>query len=80
MQTSVIEVLRRPDAPNAIYHRRCYTPQPQEIVLGVIALKDNVKCAKCNKRIKKCLMDIMDNAFEDQQIVQLRLWEGEDAA
>jgi len=80
MQTSVIEILRRPDAPNAIYHRACYVPQRDEIVLGVIALKDSVKCAVCKKRIKKGLIDIMDNPFEEQQIVQLSLWESEGAA
>lgn len=80
MNTSVIEVLRMPDAPNAIYHRQCYTPQSSEIVLGVIALKDSVKCEKCRKRIKKGFVDLMDNPFEEQQIVQLRLWESEEAA
>ena len=55
MYTNIIEVFRMPIAPNAVYHRQCYISDEQQkndIIFGVLRLKDDVMCIKCGNVIK----------------------------
>ena len=75
MRTNVIEVLRMPQAPNATYHKQCYTPKSGEIVLDVLRLIDDTSCAKCKRTIGKG--PVYEEGIEKPKIVQRSLWESE---
>jgi hypothetical protein len=51
MNTDIIQVLQKSRAPNVFYHKECYASQEhhkEDLVLEVLRLKDDVKCAKCD--------------------------------
>ena len=67
---SIIQVLRRPAAANAYYHAECYTGQ-NEIVCGVLRLKDDQRCSECGGLI---VSGLCDDREEEDKLVQLLLF------
>jgi hypothetical protein len=48
---AVIEVLRMPHAPNAVYHEDCYTWDHKEIVVRVLQLREKQPCTACGAMV-----------------------------
>ena len=69
---NIIHVLRRPSAPNAHYHVACYTPIKNDIVHGVLRLKDDQSCAVCGGLIPAGLHT--DDQQEETKLEQLSLF------
>ncbi|MBO0777256.1 MAG: hypothetical protein J2P37_00310 [Ktedonobacteraceae bacterium] len=69
MQDQVLEVLRMPTAPNALYHASCYEPERREVVLQVLELRPggNHRCAACQR-------SFFDATLRPGPIRQLDLW------
>lgn len=85
MYTNIIEVFRMPMAPNAIYHRQCYTPDEQQendVILGVLRLKDDAMCTKCAEVIKNGIVYEEDNKDNENnsKLIQMSLFSLEDVA
>lgn len=83
MSTNIIQVLRKPRAPNAFYHKQCYTSQEHhkdDIVLEVLRLCNDVKCIKCDMVIVKDDIRDRDVKVEKEVVVQQSLFELESVA
>lgn len=63
----VIEVLRMPIAPNALYHAACYQPDQRAVVLQVLELRGTGRCARCQRLL-------FPPVAQHQIIRQLDLW------
>lgn len=72
---NIIELLRMPHAPNAVYHKQCYVPQKDELVLEVLRLKDDALCTKCKQSISKGLAYEGSSDVEEKRIAQQSLWD-----
>lgn len=83
MNTNIIQVLRKPRANNVFFHKQCYTSQEHhkdDIVLEVLRLRDDVKCAKCGIMIVRGDMRDRDVKVDKEMIVQKSLFDLEDVA
>jgi len=69
---NIIRVLRLPSAPNAHYHAECYTPIENDLVCGVLRLKDDQSCAVCGGLIPAGLHT--DDQQEETKLEQLSLF------
>lgn len=81
MNTNIIQVLHKPRAPNVFYHKQCYTEwHKDDIVLEVLRLRTDVKCAKCDIVIVKGAVYDREHNIEKEVIVQRSLFDLEGVA
>lgn len=83
MITNIIEVLRKPRAPNTFYHKQCYTSQEHhkdDVVLEVLRLIKNEQCIRCGVIIAKGALYDRDEDEEDAVIAQIALFDMEGVA
>lgn len=83
MEINIIQVLRKPRAPNVFFHKQCYTSQEhhkEDLVLEVLRLRDDVKCVKCGTMIVRGDVCDRDVKVDKEMIVQQSLFSLEDVA
>jgi hypothetical protein len=71
IMSTIIEVLRI--SKRAMYHLACYVQRSDDIVYGVLRLRDSAKCEKCGIMIESGAHS-REETEEPGKIEQLSLW------